>query len=293
MDIKVRNISTDWSVMPGGLTWYFIGQPKTGKTTAASGWSEQGQEGVLLLDTDLGVDFVDGANTVTVTSLNPPEENVLENGEQVYNKKGQPQTKVVPPDKRGYYHRIGKTKGEPMEVYSLQEIFMWLHDDWDKLKYDTVVIDTIDEVNSWIEKEVTKELNIDAMGEGQWGADWGKARRRNIDIVKRFQGFLKSKGAALILISHSKSTQIQDSKVQLSPDLPRGLAYALTAKADVIGYCTADKDTKGYYVSFQAYDERTIGSRLKPLAQQTLEFNYDSIKQQILTYEQEESNAKV
>lgn len=293
MDIKVRNISTDWSVMPGGLTWYFIGQPKTGKTTAASGWSEQGQEGVLLLDTDLGVDFVDGANTVTVTSLNPPEENVLEKGEQVYNKKGQPQTKIVPPNKRGFYHRIGKIKGEPMEVYSLQEIFMWLHDDWDKLRYDTVVIDTIDEVNSWIEKEVTKELNIDAMGEGQWGADWGKARRRNIDIVKRFQGFLKSKGAALILISHSKSTQIQDSKVQLSPDLPRGLAYALTAKADVIGYCTADKDTKGYYVSFQAYDERTIGSRLKPLAQQTLELSYDSIKQQILTYEQEESNAKV
>jgi len=293
MDIKVRNISTDWSVMPGGLTWYFIGQPKTGKTTAASGWSEQGQKGVLLLDTDLGVDFVDGANTVTVASLNPPEENVLEKGEQVYNKKGQPQTKIVSPEKRGFYHRIGKNKGKPMEVYSLQEIFMWLHDDWDKLKYDTVVIDTIDEVNGWIEKEVTKELNIDAMGEGQWGADWGKARRRNIDIVKRFQGFLKSKGAALILISHSKSTQIQDSKVQLSPDLPRGLAYALTAKADVIGYCTADKDSKGYYVSFQAYDERTVGSRLKPLAQKTLELSYESIKEQISTYEKEESNAKV
>jgi|TARA_R100000789_G_scaffold30889_1_gene34501 hypothetical protein len=293
MDIKVRSISTDWSVMPGGLTWYFIGQPKTGKTTAASGWSEQGQKGVLLLDTDLGVDFVDGANTVTVASLNPPEENVLEKGEQVYNKKGQPQTKIVSPEKRGFYHRIGKNKGKPMEVYSLQEIFMWLHDDWDKLKYDTVVIDTIDEVNGWIEKEVTKELNIDAMGEGQWGADWGKARRRNIDIVKRFQGFLKSKGAALILISHSKSTQIQDSKVQLSPDLPRGLAYALTAKADVIGYCTADKDSKGYYISFQAYDERTVGSRLKPLAQKTLELSYESIKEQISTYEKEESNAKV
>jgi len=293
MDIKVRNISTDWSVMPGGLTWYFIGQPKTGKTTAASGWSEQGQKGVLLLDTDLGVDFVDGANTVTVASLNPPEENVLEKGEQVYNKKGQPQTKIVSPEKRGFYHRIGKNKGKPMEVYSLQEIFMWLHDDWDKLKYDTVVIDTIDEVNGWIEKEVTKELNIDAMGEGQWGADWGKARRRNIDIVKRFQGFLKSKGAALILISHSKSTQIQDSKIQLSPDLPRGLAYALTAKADVIGYCTADKDSKGYYISFQAYDERTVGSRLKPLAQKTLELSYESIKEQISTYEKEKSNAKV
>ena len=293
MEVKTRKISNDWSVMPGGLTWYFIGQPKSGKTTAASSWSEKGPDGVLLIDTDLGVDFVDGANTVTVDSLNPPEELVKEKGEQVFDKKGLPKTKILPPDKRGFYHRIGKDKGKPMEVYSLQEIFMWLSEEWDKLPYDTVVIDTIDEVNEWIQEAVVKELGITAMGEGQWGADWGKARRRNVDIVKRFQTLLKSKGGNLVLISHSKSTQIQDSKVQLSPDLPRGLAYALTAKADVIGYCTADKDSKGYYISFQAYDERTVGSRLKPLAQQTLELSYDSIKQQILTFEKEKHNAKV
>ena len=293
MEVKTRKISNDWSVMPGGLTWYFIGQPKSGKTTAASSWSEKGPDGVLLIDTDLGVDFVDGANTVTVDSLNPPEELVKEKGEQVFDKKGLPKTKILPPDKRGFYHRIGKDKGKPMEVYSLQEIFMWLSEEWDKLPYDTVVIDTIDEVNEWIQEAVVKELGITAMGEGQWGADWGKARRRNVDIVKRFQTLLKSKGGNLVLISHSKSTQIQDSKVQLSPDLPRGLAYALTAKADVIGYCTADKDSKGYYISFQAYDERTVGSRLKPLAQQTLELSYDSIKQQILTFEKEKYNAKV
>ena len=293
MDIKIRNISTDWSVMPGGLTWYFIGQPKSGKTTAASGWSEKGQGGVLLIDTDLGVDFVDGANTVTVSSLNPPEELVKEKGEQVYNDRGSPQTRIVPAMKRGFYHRTGKNKGKSMEVYSLQEIYMWISEKWDELPYDTIVIDTIDEVNEWIQDEVVKELGITAMGEGQWGADWGKARRRNVDIVKRFQIFLKSKGGNLILISHSKSTQMQDSKVQLSPDLPRGLAYALTAKADVIGYCTADKDSKGYYVSFQAYDERTVGSRLKPLSQTTLPLSYNSIKEQILNYEKESKNGKI
>ena len=67
----------------------------------------------------------------------------------------------------------------------------------------------------------------------------------------------------------------------------------MSKKADVIGYCTADKDSKGYYISFQAYDERTVGSRLKPLAQQTLELSYESIKQQILNYEKEKKNAKV
>ena len=86
---------------------------------------------------------------------------------------------------------------------------------------------------------------------------------------------------------------MQDSKVQLSPDLPRGLAYALTAKADVIGYCTADKDSKGYYVSFQAYDERTVGSRLRPLAQKTLPFSYEEIKKEITNFEEEKKNAKI
>ena len=293
MEVKTRKISNDWTAMPGGLTWYIIGQPKTGKTTAASSWSEQGSKGVLLIDTDLGVDFVNDANTVTVNGLNPPERKKMKGNSVVYDDMKKPVFEIIPPIERGFYHRIGQDKGKPMEAYSLQEIYMWLHEKWDELPYDTLVIDTIDEVNEWIQAEVVKELGITAMGEGQWGADWGKARRRNVDIVKRFQTLIKSKGGSLILISHSKSTQMQDSKVQLSPDLPRGLAYALTAKADVIGYCTADKDSKGYYVSFQAYDERTVGSRLKPLAQKTLPFSYKSIKEEILNYEEENKNAKI
>ena len=288
MDIKVRNVSTDWSVMPGGLTWYFIGQPKSGKTTASSSWSEKGSDGVLLIDTDLGVDFVDGANTVTVDGLNPPKRMAKdENGEVRLDANRVPLYEIIPALERGHYHKTGKKKGTPVEVYSLQEIYMWLVEKWDTLPYDTIVIDTIDEVNDWIQDEVVKELGIDAMGEGQWGADWGKARRRNVDIIKRFQVFLKSKGGNLVLISHSKTTQMQDNKVQLSPDLPRGLAYALTAKADVIGYSTADKETKKYYISFQAYDERTVGSRLKPLAQKTLLFDFKTIQNEITTYEKE------
>lgn len=58
--------------MPGGLTYLIIGQPKTGKTTACASWSPKGSEGVIIIDTDLGSDFVNNANTVTVTSLNAP-----------------------------------------------------------------------------------------------------------------------------------------------------------------------------------------------------------------------------
>tara|TARA_R100000458_G_C8276117_1_gene251326 strand:- start:732 stop:1568 length:837 start_codon:yes stop_codon:yes gene_type:complete len=275
MKIQARTVSTNWQDAPGGLTWYFIGQPKTGKTTAAANWSSKGAEGVLILDTDLGADFVDGANVVTVTSLNPPYEGEGDD------------RKIIPNLERGFYHRVGPQKGEPMEVYSLAEVFLWLKDNWQELPYETLVIDTIDTVNQWIEKAVCEELGITAMGEGQWGADWGKARRKNVDLVKRLQMLMKQHGSNLILTSHSKQSQMNDGKVQLSPELPRGLGYALCARADVIGYSTVVKDETIPNVSFQAYDERTVGSRLKPLNGKILPFTYDDITKAITEYKDE------
>ena len=276
MNIQARTVSTDWNEQPGGLTWYFIGQPKTGKTTAAANWSKKGAKGVLLLDTDLGADFVDGANVITIASLNPP-----------YEGEGDDRT-IIPNAERGYYHRVGPKKGEPMEVYSLAEVFLWLKEEWTKLPYETLVIDTIDTINQWIEVAVCDELGITSMGEGQWGADWGKARRKNVDLVKRLQMLMKQYGSTLILTSHSKQSQMNDGKVQLSPDLPRGLGYALCARADVIGYSTVVKDEIIPSVSFQAYDERTVGSRLKPLNGKNLPFTYDDITKAITEYKEEE-----
>jgi len=43
-------------------------------------------------------------------------------------------------------------------------------------------------------------------------------------------------------------------------------------------------------VSFQAYDERTVGSRLKPLTGKELEFTYKSIEKEITSYKGEEDD---
>ena len=284
--VKVRKVSTNWSELPGGLTYYFIGQPKTGKTTASSRWSTKGTEGVLLLDTDLGSDFVEGANVITVTSLNIPMRPKKHEGKQITSN-GTPQTEMVPNDKRGFYYRSGKDKGKQMPVYSMAEVYQWLNKDFKKLPYDTIVIDTMDEVNRWVEETVCQEMQIDVKGQGSWGSDWGAARRKNVDIIKRFQQMIKREGGNLILISHAKQSVMTDDKVQLMPELPRGLAYSLTAKADVIGYSTASKDDGNYYISFKAYDERAVGSRLRPLAQETLPFEYQAIKDEILNYVEE------
>ncbi len=276
MQIQTRTVSTNWSDTIGGLTWYFIGQPKTGKTTAAANWSSKGAKGVLVIDTDLGADFVDGANVVTVTSLNPPFEG--EGDER----------KVVPPLERGFYHRVGPDKGKPMEVYSLFEVYTWIKNSWTELGYETIVIDTIDTINEWIQEAVCEEMNISTMGEGDWGSDWGKARKKNVDIVKRLQLLMKQHSSNLILTSHSKQSQMNDGKVQLSPELPRGLGYALCARADVIGYSTVVKDKPVPMVSFQAYDERTVGSRLKPLNGLVLPFTYTDVTKAITEYKEDE-----
>lgn len=285
--LEIQQVKTDWTGdLPGGVTWYFIGQPKSGKTTQASKWSKLGSKGVLVIDTDLGADFVDKANVVTCASLNPPVRVQQKDGVVVV-KNGQEAIEIVPTNERGFYYRSGEKQGQQMHVYSLAEIIGDLMKNWDKYPYDTVVLDTLDQVNGWIEDTVKNELGIKNMGDGSWGADWAAAKRKNADIVKKLQDFMKKVGGNLVLTSHAKQTAMTDDKVQLSPNLPSGLSRVVCAKADVIGYTTIDKATSSYSISFEGYDERMIGSRLAPLAQKLLPFDYDKIMEELKSYKEE------
>jgi len=280
--IKPDNIQTDWSRMPKGLTWYFIGPPKTGKTTVASEWSERGRAGTLILDADLGTDFVDGCNRITITSLNPPTRNKTIGDKPAIDKNGLPIIEVVPPEERGFVYRVGDNAGKPMPVYSLAEVVADLLTDYDSYKIDTVVLDTVDVINEWIETEIAPE----GMGKTGYGADWAKSRKKNKDIVSKLQRLIQKHGGTLILISHSKKTTEVDGKVQLAPELPSGLASNICAKAEVIGYTTIKKNGE-FTISFAGYDEKSIGSRLRPLRGKEFPFNYEAIKKAITGYIEE------
>jgi len=285
--VEIQKIKTSYDAMPYGITYYFIGQPKTRKTTVGSSWSEKGQDGVIIIDTDLGSDFVDGANVIPVTSIAPPVRDVHDKaGKRLLGNDGRPIVEEVPPSERGYFYRTGEKRGQPMPVYSLREAYIYLTENWHKLPYDTIMIDTLGEVNRWIEDAVASEMGIGAMGEGPFGADWGRARRKNLDVVLNFQRFCRQAGANLILTSHSKNTVVTEGKVQMGPELPKGLGSALTAKADVIGSIQIPKGSTDPVISFVAFDERTIGSRLRPLAGKRLPFNYEAVKAEILAYKE-------
>lgn len=290
MLIKVQKIKNDWNEVPSGITWYFIGPPKTGKTTNASRWSEKGSDGVIILDTDLGTRFVDNANTIPITSFNPPVEEILNPDGTVaiemVNGKAVSKVKVIPPEERGYIYLSGKNKGKPMPVYSLVEAVTWLKSNWKDLHYDTVVIDTVDIINQWQEQMVIDEYGVDSVADLSFGKGWSIPKKNILKSIKGLQEFLKLNLGNLILISHSKKSNIEDNKVQLVPDLPAGLGEGLCGLATVIGYTEVSKKTNKYYVSFESYGERSIGSRLAPIAQKKMLFDYKTIKEAITTYKE-------
>ena len=289
--MEIQKIVNDWTELPTGIVWYFIGPPKTGKTTQASKWSEKGSAGVILLDTDMGADFVDGANIIPITSLAPPFRKVLDkDGNSVTTLVGGRTTdkmEIIPPNQRGYCYRTGKKKGEPMSVYSLIEALDWLRANWKDLPYDTIVIDTVDKINDWQEALCKERFNIEALADLDFGKGWSIPKTNQLNSIDSLKTFLRSVKSNLVMVSHSKDTITVDKKVQLVPDIPKGLGKGLCKMAEVIGFTTCNKTNGKYYISFLAYEERNIGSRLEPLKQKRLEFDYKIVTDEIKNYKKE------
>lgn len=289
--MKIRKISLEenTSTFPRGLVWFFMGFPKTGKTTQASRWAEGGSDKVLLIDTDHGTDFVDGANVVVCTSLNIPTRDKVVDGKKVTTVVDGVEKivkTIIPPNERGFYHRVGADKGTQMEVYSMAEIYKEVKALLLKgqFPYEAIAIDTLDKINEWIEEIVAKELGQEAMGQSAgWGADWGLARRRNLDIARKWCDLCRQYGLTLIFTSHAKQRQVIDKKVQLGPELPGGLGRALSGKADIIGLSSIGQNKKPV-ITFRNFDEITIGSRLPALFQQSMDFDFKTVHDAIINW---------
>lgn len=281
----IKNV-VNWNEVPDGLTMLFFGPPKTHKTTEACSWSKKGKEGTLLIDTELGGDYVDGANRVVCTSLNQPTRPVMRDGKQVLDATGLPAREVIPPEERGYVYQTGTEKGKPMPVYSLAEIIINMFDMVDKgqFPFETVIIDTIDQINDWAELDVCEQLKIQAMGQADYGSDWALARNKVASIVEKLKVKFKKHGINLILVSHAKTSAIVGKKVQLGPDLPKGLSKKLMGMFELIGYTSINEKSKKAELTFDGFDEIQMGSRLRPLSGQTIPFSYEAFIKKVESY---------
>ena len=279
--IQVDKVVVNPNELPGGFVYLLIGPPKTGKTTEVAKW----RENCLIIDTNLGTDLVN-CNRITCTSINPPKREVKDSDGKILVKGGKTLTEIIPPEERGYLYRAGEHRGKPLPVYSLAEVLTWMKQSLQKgeFPYKAISIDTIGDVNDWIEDIVVDEMGITSIGEAAYGSGWGKARTKNIDILKRFGDICRRYAIDFIQVGHSKPTTVIGTIAQLSIDLPRGLTTALNAKADVIGYVSIDKNSGRSLISFQAYDEIQVGSRFEALGGKTIPFTWKSIQENVEKY---------
>jgi hypothetical protein len=209
-------------------------------------------------------------------------ENIIETiGDRERNK-----VEIIPPDERGLYYRVGINKGKPMPVYSMVEALDYLRTNWKDLPFDTIAIDTVDKINEWQEKMTKERFHIEALADLDFGKGWTIPKENQLGSIASLQLFLRSVSGSLVMTSHSKNTITVDKKVQLVPDIPSGVGKGLCKIAEVIGFTTCNKANGKYYVSFLAYEERNIGSRLKPLAQKRLEFDYKTVINEIKSYKE-------
>lgn len=283
--IKVRQTENITGELPKGITWMIIGQPKTGKSTCAANWHGK----VLIIDSDHGLDFLDknNADIISVWSINTPMRNKIdEKGKKVYDN-GREVMEPVPLEERTPVY----IAGNKLPPYSLAEIIVWLDKEWVNLGYDTIVMDTINKINEWIEDEVCREAGIRSISELGFGVGFDLAKKKNLNAIRKLQELVQRNGAHFVELCHSKQTTVIDEKkkmtVQLGPELPGKLGIAVTAQADVIGYTTINSKTGKPEITFDNYDEKTIGSRIKALHGKTMPLSWNEIAKTIVEYKGE------
>jgi len=160
-----------------------------------------------------------------------------------------------------------------------RKAFLLLKDD---KGFKTIVIDSLDIISSWIEKEICNELNIPNIltpaKSTQKGAQWGMYKDRFLDFVNTICSLNKR----TIFISHSKKAEIDDSGNVISPrtiNLYGQTAIQLMSQINNIGYMFA-KELPGNivkrYISFAPGAQIESGSREPALSGRILEIPKDT-----------------
>jgi hypothetical protein len=238
-----------------------VGFEKTGKTTAFSTFSPNGEDGVLFLDLEQGV-RTDKAISIQITSLNPPYKD----------------NNIILPIDRG----LKDSSGNPVPSLSMAEALELIDHEWTTSGKTTLIIDTVDKLNLWCVEAAMHELIAEEKTKKQpnlqilhavspedipYAAAYTRGREKVMSVVNTLLDIIKDNGI-LILISHlKKSISITDGRdvvVKRVPAMPEGLASRLGYNAEAI--VTLEVDQAGKHIAdFRGYSEVIMGTRIEPL----------------------------
>jgi len=144
-------------------------------------------------------------------------------------------------------------------------------------EYDTVVVDTLDRVATWVEDEICTEMKIGSILESprgeRNGAQWGEYKSRILQVIAAMEKLPKK----IIFLAHTKRTETDGQGVVINPrtiNLYGSTAISTMALIQNIGYMFA-KETDGgktkRYLSFAPGINVECGSRHPALADKILE----------------------
>ena len=142
-----------------------------------------------------------------------------------------------------------------------------------KEKY--IVLDTIDNLVSWIVTSVCERNGMETLQDFSFGKGYSLVRERTMKVIK----LLESCCETLIIIGHRKRSLIGDTSVEMdinTLDLPgAGLRNELVAYADTIGFMFRDPESDKLMVSFEPKESGVeAGSRFN---KGVIEFNWNTI----------------
>lgn len=155
----------------------------------------------------------------------------------------------------------------------------------DAFPYKYIAIDTIDELETFAEREATrlykdsvigKSFKGDSVLELPMGGGYYYLRQELTRMVDRMSAVCPR----LILITHVKEKLLskggEDVKVN-DISLTGKLGSIICAKADAIGYLSREVGKSNLRVSFETFESTVMGARCKYLAGQKFDFDWNKI----------------
>lgn len=237
----------------------FYGPPKTGKTEEVAKL-----EDALVLATEDGIEMYE-ANYLRITTIS--------GGTTYYDKDHQLSGEIKTTSLNNFFVMMN---AEAARQKSSGEVL--------KFPYKYLIVDTLDELESMAEVSATVRYKGTIIGKSftggsvielPQGSGYYWLRMELLDLVDKLKMYCKY----LILISHVKDKLLDKGGVTVEVrdiSLTGKLGQIIAAKCDVIGYVYREPG-KPKMVSFETYENSTMGARFPRLAGKKMEFKFENI----------------